>query len=202
VSIPLEVVRVRQMIDRRQQLAAERAPIAAHTADRDAAEANAVVAALASDQYSARSFAADAVVGEGDLQRRVDGLGAGACEEHVIEPGRGDLRESLRGLERDPAVHLKGGRVIERRGLSADRLDDRLPAVSGVHGPETRDAVEDPPSVARRVIHTVGGDEQTRRRFELAVRRERQPQRLEVQIFRHSTVSTPGRVARLTDDGR
>ena len=69
----LEVVRVRQVIDVRQQVA-ERLAVVRDAADRDAAEVRAVVAALAPDQPAPRRLAARAVIGERDLERGVDRL--------------------------------------------------------------------------------------------------------------------------------
>ena len=69
------VVGVRQMVDAGEQRA-EIFAVGDNTADRDAAEADAVVAALASDQAGARAFATHMVIGERDLERGVDRLRA------------------------------------------------------------------------------------------------------------------------------
>ena len=62
-----------QMVHARQHVA-ELLAVGDDAADRDAAEADAVVAALAADEARARALALGLVVGERDLERRVDGL--------------------------------------------------------------------------------------------------------------------------------
>ena len=93
--------------------AAQRRPeglaVADDAAHRDAAEVDAVVAALAADQPGARAFAARAVVGDGDLQRRVHRLGAGVGEEHLVQPAGRELHEALGQLEGLGCAMLKGG---------------------------------------------------------------------------------------------
>ena len=95
----LAVVGRRQVIDAGEQRA-EELPVGDDAADRDAAEADAVIAALAADQARARAFAADVVIGERDLERGVDRLRAGIAEEHVVEVGRRERRDAARQLER------------------------------------------------------------------------------------------------------
>ena len=90
-GVACRVVRVRQVVDAGEQRA-EHLAVADDAADRDAAEADAVIAALAADQPRARAFAARAVIGERDLERRVDRFGAGIGEEDVVEALRRDLR--------------------------------------------------------------------------------------------------------------
>src|SRR5215213_7051033 len=80
----LAVISVRQVIDAGQQRAEEFA-VGDDAADRNAAETDAMIAALAPDQAGARAFAADVVIGERNLERGVDCLRAGVAEEHVIE---------------------------------------------------------------------------------------------------------------------
>ena len=70
-GLVLAVVGRRQMIDAGKKRAEELA-IVDDAADRDAAEADAVIAALAADQARARALAADVVVGERDLERGID----------------------------------------------------------------------------------------------------------------------------------
>ena len=103
----------------RRRAAARRPDLAVRrdAAHRDAAEAHAVVAALAADQARARAFAAHAVVGERDLQRRVDRLGAGVGEEHVIEALGRDLHQLIGECERARVRHLERRRVVQRLEL-------------------------------------------------------------------------------------
>ncbi len=96
----LAVIGRRQMIDAGQQRA-ELLAVVDDAADRDAAEADAVIAALAADQPHARALAAHVVIGERDLQRGVDRLRAGIAEEHMIEIAgrqRGDAARQFEGL--------------------------------------------------------------------------------------------------------
>ena len=110
----LAIVGRRQMVDAGQQRA-EEFPVVDDAADRDAAEADAVIAALAADQSRARAFAAHVVVCERDLERGVDRLGARIAEEHVIEVAGRERRDPARQLERLGVGELKCRRIIELR---------------------------------------------------------------------------------------
>src|SRR6185295_13227297 len=103
-----------------------------------AAEVDAVITALAADEAEALRFAARAVVGERDLERGIDRLGARVGEEHAREARRSDARQALGELERDRMAHLEGGREIHLRDLALDRLDDLRPAMPRVHAPKAR----------------------------------------------------------------
>ncbi len=82
--VPLQIVRVRQVIDVRQKRA-EGGAVIGQAAHGNTGEAHAVIAAFAADQHAARAFALEALIGERDLERRLDGLGARIAEEHVRE---------------------------------------------------------------------------------------------------------------------
>jgi hypothetical protein len=73
-----------QMVDAGEHVA-ELLAVGAHAAHRDAAEADAVVAALAPDEAGARALALGLVVGQRDFQRGIHRLGAGVGEERVVE---------------------------------------------------------------------------------------------------------------------
>ena len=81
------------MIDAGEQRAEELA-VGDDAADRDAAEADAVIAALAADQARARALPRARVIGERDLQRGVDRFRAGIAEEHVVEIARRQRRDA------------------------------------------------------------------------------------------------------------
>ena len=70
-----DVDRVRQVIDAGQH-GPEGAAVVHEAADRHASEARAVIGALASDEARAVAFAARAMIGKRDFQRRVDRLRA------------------------------------------------------------------------------------------------------------------------------
>src|SRR5206468_4094377 len=95
----IAVVGVREVID-----SAERSPehlaVRQDAADRDAAEADAVIAALAADQAHARGLAAYVVIGERDLERGIDRLRARIAEEDVIEIAGRERRDAACELER------------------------------------------------------------------------------------------------------
>ena len=162
------------MIDAGEQRAEEFA-VADDAADRDAAEADAVIAALAPDQARARAFAADVVIGERDLERGVDRLRAGIAEEHMIEVFRRQRRDPARQLERLRMRELERRRVVELGRLGADRRDDRIAVVSGIGAPQSGGAVEHRAAVGRVVVHVLGARDQPRRGLERAVGREREP---------------------------
>ena len=178
-GLMLAIVGRRQMVDAGQE-GTEEFAVVDHAADRNAAEADAVIAALAADQALARAGPAHVVVGEGDLQRRVDGLRAGIAEEHVIEiAGRelGDARGELEGLRMG---ELEGRREIEFGRLTLDRRDDRRAVVSGVAAPQARRRVEDLAPLGGEIVHVLGARNEARPLLEGAIGRERQPERLEI----------------------
>ncbi|MNL75683.1 hypothetical protein D3C87_2015310 [compost metagenome] len=63
----------------------EDATVVDKSANRDAAEADAVIALLATDDAGAGALADGALVGDRNLQRRIDRFRSGAGEEHAIE---------------------------------------------------------------------------------------------------------------------
>ena len=109
-----QVMGVRQMIDAGSRLPKSLA-VARDAADRDAAETDAVIAALAADEAGARALAADAVIGDGDLERGIDRLRAGIGEEDMVEIAGRQVPRAAPPLEGLGMAHLEGGRVIERQ---------------------------------------------------------------------------------------
>ncbi len=169
-----EVVGVAQVVDAREER--EHPAVVDEPPDRDAAEADAVIAALAPDHPGPGALADGALVGERDLERGIDRFRARAGEEHPVErAGRRDGGETLGELEGDRVAHLERGRVVEGRELALDGLGDAPAAVPGIDAPQAGGAVEDGAPVIRRVVHALGRHEQARRRLELAVGRERHP---------------------------
>jgi hypothetical protein len=179
------VIGVRQVVDAGQERSEELA-VRYDASHRDAAEADAVVAALAPDQAGPLPLAADVPVGQRDLQRRIDGLGAGIAEEYVVEVARGELGEP-RG-EGEPAgmAELEGRREIERFGLGLDRRDDLIPVVAGIAAPQAGDPVEHGPPFGRVVVHALGARDHPGALLEGAVGGEGKPPCL--QVVRHRSV--------------
>lgn len=168
------------MIDPGQQARRPGLAVRRNAPDRDAAEAHPVIGALAPDEARARTFAAHPMPGEGDLQRRIDGLGAGVGEEHVVEPGGRDLHQRVGEREGRRMRELKRWRVVERLELLRDGLRDLRTPVSGVDAPQPRHRIEDLPPLGRPVVHALGSREQPRLGLELTVGCERKPERLQI----------------------
>ena len=136
-GLMLAAIGRRQMIDAGQQRAEELA-VVDDAADRNAAETDAVIAALAADQPGAGAFAAHIVIGERDFERGIDRLRAGIAEEHAVEIGRrqrGNAARQFKGLRMG---ELKGRRIIEFFGLPLDRGDDRIAVMPGIAAPQAR----------------------------------------------------------------
>src|SRR5665213_143553 len=103
----LAIVGVRQVIDTRQH-GAERLAVVGEAADRHAAEADAVVAALAADEARALALA-------------------------LRDPvGRRERRDPAGEFEGAWMAELKGRGEVEFGGLLLDRLDDRTAVVAGL----------------------------------------------------------------------
>jgi len=178
-GLVLAVVGRRQVVDAGEQRAEEFAVID-HAADRNAAEADAVVAALAPDQAGARGFAAHVVIGERDLERGVDRLRAGIAEEHVVEVAGRERGHPARELERLGMGELEGRRVVERGCFRLDRRHDRIAIVPGIGAPHAGGAVEHGAPVGGVVMHVLGARDEPRRGLERPVGRERKPIGFEV----------------------
>ena len=114
------VIGVRQVVDARQQRAEELA-VLDDAADRDAAEADAVIAALAADQARPAALALHVPIGERDLERRIHGLRARVAEEDVVEVARRELGEARGEGEAARMAELEGRRIVELLRLGLDR---------------------------------------------------------------------------------
>ncbi|MNQ03359.1 hypothetical protein D3C85_160590 [compost metagenome] len=177
-GVARQVERVRQVVHAVEQRP-EGAALAPDAAHRDAAEAHAVVRALAPDEPVAARVAARPVVGHRDLQRGVDRLGARVGEEHVVHAGRRHLREALRQREGGGVADLEVGGVVEHVDLRLHRRADPRVAVPGVHAPQAGDGVEHAAAVGQVVVQALAADDEARRLLELAVGREGHPERVE-----------------------
>ena len=161
------VVGVRQVIHAGQQ-AAEDLAVGDDAADRDAAEADAVIAALAADQPRARALAASAVVGERDLQRGIDRLGAGVGEEDVVEVARHGRSGAPPARTPRDGPSGRSARNPARptcRWIASTILGRQWPAL-------THQRPAAPSRIFRpsgRVVHALGRHEHARRRLELPI---------------------------------
>ena len=163
-----------QMIDAGEQRA-EHLAVADDAADGDAAEADAVIAALAPDQPHARGVAAHVVKGQRDLERGVDRLRAGIAEEHMVEVAGRERGDAARQLERLGVRELEGRRVVHLGRLALDRRDDRVAVMAGIGAPQAGGAVDQLAPVRREIVHVLGAGDQARARLERPVGRERHP---------------------------
>ena len=135
------VIGRRQMIDAGKQRA-ELLAVGDHAADRGAAEADAVIAALAADQPHARGVAAHIMIGERDLERGVDRLRAGIAEEHMIEIAGRQRRDAPGQFEGLGMAELEGRREVELGRLALDRRHDRVAVMPGIGAPQAGGAVD------------------------------------------------------------
>ena len=178
-GLMLAAIGRRQMVDAGEKRS-EEFPVIDDAADRNAAEADAVIAALTADQAGAVALAADIVVSERDLQCGVDRLRTRITEEHAVEIGRRQRGDPARQLEGLWMGEMKRGRVVEFGGLPLDRRDNRITVVAGIRAPQPRQSIEHGAPVRREVVHSLRRRDQTRCALESSVRRERQPKRVEI----------------------
>src|SRR5262249_43462561 len=142
-------------------------------------EADAMIAASAPDETHAFRLTLGLPVGEGDLERGIDGLRAGVAEEDVVEVPREHGRELLRELEGQRMAHLERRRVIHHPRLFTNGGVDRFSAMAGVDAPKAGGAVENLATIGGRVVHAAGADEKSRSALEGAVRGKGKPELVE-----------------------
>jgi hypothetical protein len=175
----LAIIGVRQMIDAGEQRA-EMFAVIDDAADGNAAEARAVIAALAADQAGAPALAAHGMISERDLERGIDRLRAGIAEKDMIEiagrkgrDARGE-RESLRMRE------LKGRGVIEFTRRALDRGDDGIAIVADIAAPHAGGAVEHGAAVGLIIMHVLGAHDEARILLEGPIGGEGHPEGFEI----------------------
>ena len=168
------VVGVAQVVDAGQQRT-ELAAVADNPADRNPAEADPVIAALAPDQAGAAALADRPLVGERDLERGIDAFRTRIAEEDSVQPLRHQHGQPVCRFERTGVRKLEGRPEIElARGL-AHRLDDRRAVVPGVDAPQSAGCIEHLVAGGGGVVHPIGRHEHARVRLEAAVIGERHP---------------------------
>ena len=170
-----QIMGVGQVVDagghhRRPSLAVGR-----HPTQRHAAEIHAMIGALTGDEAGARTFAAQTVVLQCDLQRRLDGFGAGVDEEHMVHALRGDLDDLVGQFKGHRMTHLERRGEVHLLQRAGDRLTDLGAAVAGVDAPQTGHAIENLPAFRGPVVHALGMRQQARLVLEVAVGRKRHP---------------------------
>jgi hypothetical protein len=176
------IVRMRQMVDAGKLRRGKHLAVGDHPADRDAAEADAVIAALAADEAGARGLALHAVVSERDLQRGVDRLGARVDEEHVIEPVRRHRGDAVGEPERARVTHLERRAVVDGLELALECRADARMRVTEAHAPKPVQTIEQSVALDRPVVRALRTCEQAMcgMPLEVAVVREGHPVRIEV----------------------
>src|SRR5262249_3374752 len=87
---------------------------------------------------------------------------------------------SARQLECLRMSKLKGWRIVEFGGLSADRLDDRSSVVTRMAAPNTRGPVEYAPSARREIVHSPRTNNEPWILFECTIGRVPKPIRLQI----------------------
>src|SRR4029077_11744855 len=98
-GLMLAAIGRRQVIDTGQERAEEFA-IVDDAANRNAAEAHAMIAALTPDQSGAAALPAHIMIGERDFERGVDRLRSRIAEKHAVEVARCQRRNPAGELER------------------------------------------------------------------------------------------------------
>ncbi len=167
------------VIDPRDQ-GAEHLAVRGHAAHAHAAEIDAMIAALAPDQAHALAFAALAVIGDGDLQRRLDRLRTRIGEEDVVQAAGHQGGEARGQSERLGMAHLEGGGIIQLRRLLCDGFDDPGAAMAGIAAPQPGNAVQHVAAIGGLVIHALRADEEARIGLELPIGGERHPIGVEI----------------------
>ena len=169
VGIARQIVGVGQVIDARQHGAREGLAIGDHPAHRNATEAHAVIAPLPADEAKALPLAPGPVIGQDDLERRVDSLGAGVDEESVVQAAGREFRDLVSQLESTGVAHVEGGGVVQLAHLLPDGSHDAGVTMADVDAPEPGDTVQDLLAVLGGVIHPSSGFQQQRVLLEIPV---------------------------------
>ena len=121
-AVLLQIVGVRQMVDAGQHIA-EHLAVRRNAADRDAAETDAMITALAANKAGSGALTDGPLIGERHLQGCVDRFGTGISEHHLTVPLQHPGQPGGK-LEGQRVADLKTGRIVELFNLLAHRLDN------------------------------------------------------------------------------
>ena len=172
----LKIPGVRKMIGAWNHDPGEGLAVGRDAAHCDATKADAMVAALAADQTRALAFAARAMVGDRNLQGRIDGFRAGVREKDAVHAGRHHLRDARGGFKGERVRHLESRREIHLGHLAAHGLDDLGATMACIDAPQACRAVDHLAVIDGRVIHALGALEQSGCGLELLVGSEGHPE--------------------------
>jgi hypothetical protein len=139
-----------------RQARPESAAVVDEARQRHAAEADAVIGALARHEHRARSLPARAMIGHRDLHRGIDGFRTGVAEEHLVDALGRQPRHALGGLEGFGVRALEARHEIQFDELLVDGLGNVLAAVADRRGEQARTAVEHRAAVGRVVVNALG----------------------------------------------
>ena len=154
---------------------AEGLAVGDHPADRNPTEPDTVIPSLAADEPRAGALATRLVVGERDLQRRLDRFRSRCRQQHMIEITRRHQGQSRSQRERIGVRILERRREIEPAGRLLDGFGDGRAAVAGVHAIEPRRRIQNLAPVRRCQKHARRARKHPRPLLERAVRRKRHP---------------------------
>jgi hypothetical protein len=163
-----------------RQAGAEALAVLHHPAQRDAADVDPVVAALAAHEALALPLTAGAVVEQSDLHGGVDRLGAGIRKEDAVQVAGCDVAQHARQLEGAGMAVLEGRPEIERPVLARDGVDDLGAAVAEGAAEQARTAVQQPVPAIVPEVHSLGPHQQPGILLEEPVRGERYPVVIEI----------------------
>src|SRR5256885_3280910 len=100
---------------------ADRLSVAHQATRRRAADVHGGIGALAGYEIASLPLVAGEVIGERDLHRRVDRLGAGVAEEHMIQTRRRERGDAVGEGECGRVTAHEGRCEVERLQLLSDR---------------------------------------------------------------------------------
>jgi hypothetical protein len=101
-----------------------------------------MISPLSANQTNPLRLTTNAMVGERNLQRRIDGLRARVGKKHMIEVAGTKLDKATCQIKGSRMTELEIRRIVELGGLSSNCLNYRLPTMTGIHAPESRGSIQ------------------------------------------------------------